>query len=129
MFLEYEAYKKMGGTLDLSAYTMYSRDAEYKIRAQAAGQTGERLDRIISAQGGVPQTVKDCIFKLVSLLSAPCNSGVTSESQSQGGQSESIHYVSKSASEIDDECDEVIRSYLTAGGLGNVLYRGAEYAE
>lgn len=129
MFLEYEAYKEMGGTLEHSAYTMYSRDAEYKIRAQAAGQTGERLDRIISAQGGVPQTVKDCIFKLVSLLSAPCNSGVTSESQSQGGQSESIHYVSKSTAEIDDECDELIRSYLTAGGLGKVLYRGADYAE
>ncbi len=129
MFLEYEAYKDMGGSLEQSAYNKFSRDAEYRIRSQAAGRTGERLDRIIDAEGIVPQTVKDCIFALVEILSAPACSGIASESQSQGGQSESVSYVSKTVSEIDDDCDDTIHKYLTGGGLGRILYRGADYAE
>ena len=82
MYLGHDEYEAMGGTLDSSAFFIYSRRAEYMIRSQAGGQTGERIDNLSE----IPEAVKDCIFDLVSFLSNYAgDKQVASESQSQGG--------------------------------------------
>lgn len=131
MFLDYNEYVSLGGTLEQSAYFIFSREAEYLIRSQAAGQTGERLDKLINAQGGVPQPIKDCVAALVDVLAVNSNSEkqIASTSQSLGGQSESISYVTKTTSEIHDDCMDIIHKYFTGGGLGKLLYLGGLYAE
>ena len=96
MYLGHDEYEAMGGTLDSSAFFIYSRRAEYMIRSQAGGQTGERIDK-----------------------------QVASESQSQGGTSESYSYVTKTDAEISERCGEIMGQYFYGGGLGHLLYRGA----
>ena len=43
MYLDYQTYKNMGGTLDNSAFNTAERKAEYLVNSQAGGKTGERL--------------------------------------------------------------------------------------
>lgn len=122
MYLGHDEYEAMGGTLDSSAFFIYSRRAEYMIRSQAGGQTGERIDNLSE----IPEAVKDCIFDLVSFLSNYAgDKQMASESQSQGGTSESYSYVTKTDAEISERCGEIIGQYFYGGGLGHLLYRGA----
>lgn len=122
MYLEYEEYKQMGGTLDSSAFSILERRAEYAVNSQAAGQTGERINELAE----LPQAVKDCIFDLIALFSvnAPGDKQVSSESQSQGGRSESISYVTKTNEEITAQSVDIIEQYFYGGGIGELLYRG-----
>ena len=123
VYLTYEEYTEMGGTLDDTAFSSAERRARQLINAQAAGQTGER----IAALSELPQAVKDCTFDLISVLSvhAPCEKQVSSESQSQGGSSESVSYVVKTEEQIAAECEEIIYNTFYGGGIGNILYWGA----
>lgn len=122
MYLEYDEYMTMGGTLDSSAFYVSVRRAEYLIRSQAGGLTGERIDGLPE----LPTAVKDCIFDLVSFLSNYAGGKqVASESQSQGGTSESYSYITKTDAEISERCGEIIGQYFYGGGLGHLLYRGA----
>lgn len=123
MLLDYSKYTEMGGTLEESAFNIWERNAEYLVRSQAGGQTGKRIDNLTE----VPEAVKDCIYDLISFLSVnPFNEKqITSESQNQGGVSESYSYTAKTDTDISQKCIDIIEQYLYGGGLDFLLYRGA----
>ena len=125
MYLTYAEYVEMGGTLQNTAFSVAERKAEYMINSQSGGRTGERI-KLLEA---VPQEVKDCVFDIVSLSEAYTSGGrqIASESQSQGGTSESYSYVTKSAEEIQSEKQSIIEMYLSGVMYKGVslLYRGA----
>lgn len=127
MYLCYDEYVSMGGALDASAFHMYGRRAEKILNAQAGGQTGRRIGKIINAGEGVPCAVKDCIFELVEFLSvnSPQTKQVASESQTLGGQSENISYVTLTKEQIKAECSDIIYNSIFGGGMGELLYGGA----
>lgn len=122
MYLTFEEYRAMGGTLDETAFLNAERRARYLINSQAAGQTGSRIAKL----SNLPEAVKDCTLGLITFMSA--NSAnekqVSSESQSQGGASESRSYVTRSDDDITAECENIIFDYLFGGGMGELLYRG-----
>lgn len=123
MLLEYTDYRTMGGTLEESAFNIWEKRAEYLVRSQAGGQTGERIDKLTE----LPEAVKYCIFDLISFLSV--NSAddrqISSESQNQGGVSESYSYVTKTDDDISKKCTGIIEQYLYGSGLSYLLYKGA----
>lgn len=125
MYLTYEEYKEMGGTLECAAFVMLERRAEYAINAQAGGKTGERIQTLSET----PQAVKDCVFELVTHMSANAfdGSSVKSESQSLGGQSESYTYSTLTKQEADAQTEEIIYNFLYPLKISgvSVLYRGA----
>lgn len=122
MYLEYDEYQAMGGTLDNSAFTQWERKAEYEINAQAAGKTGTRISKLSE----LPQAVKDCTFDLVQFLSTNVSDSktVTSESQSSGGVSESYSYNVLDKDRIQAETESIIYNTFFGGGIGHLLYRG-----
>lgn len=126
MYLDYQTYKSMGGSLDNSAFAIAERKAEYLVNSQAGGKTGERLAEFET----LPQAVKDCVFDLVNYLSDNDGKTVASESQSLGGQSESVSYVTVSAQEVQEAALDIIYMYLYPVKLNgvSVLYRGAKNA-
>lgn len=126
MYLDYQTYKNMGGTLDNSAFTTAERKAEYLVNSQAGGKTGERLSEFAT----LPQAVKDCVFELVNHLTEYGGKMVASESQSLGGQSESVSYVTVSAQEAQEAVLDIIYRYLYPVKLNgvSVLYGGAKNA-
>ena len=122
MYLTYEEYKQMGGTLDDTAFSNAERRAEYLIHSQAGGQTGERIAKLEE----LPQALKDCTFDLIEYGSPYFNGKqIASESQSQGGTSESYSYVTKTSREIYAESEQIIAVALTGSGYEWLLYRGA----
>ena len=126
MYLDYQTYKNMGGTLDNSAFTTAERKAEYLVNSQAGGKTGERLSEFST----LPQAVKDCVFELVNHLTEYGGKMVASESQSLGGQSESVSYVTVNAQEAQEAALDIIYMYLYPLKLNgvSVLYGGAKNA-
>ena len=126
MYLNYQTYQNMGGTLDNSAFTTAERKAEYLVNSQAGGKTGERLSEFET----LPQAVKDCVFVLVNHLTEYGGKMVASESQSLGGQSESVSYVTVSAQEAQEALLDIIYTYLYPVKLNgvSVLYGGAKNA-
>ena len=122
MFLDYETYKNMGGTLEQSAFNVYNRRSEYMVRSQAAGQTGQRIDNLAE----IPAAVKDCIFDLILLMSSQAfgKGRVSSESQTLGGQSESKSYEWLTSEQLAAEYDDIIYNSFYGAGIGELLYRG-----
>lgn len=114
-YLTYEEYRQMGGSLDNAAFAAAERKARYLINAQAGGSTGER----IAALPELPQAVRDCTFELAELIADNSGRQISSESQSQGGTSESVSYVAKNEEEITAELEGVIYNYLIG-----VMYKG-----
>lgn len=126
MYLTYDEYTAYGGKSDASAFAEYNRRAEQMVRAQAAGQTGIRID----ALEDVPQAVKDCIFDLIQFLSvyASGDKNIVSESQSSDGVTESFSYASKTDEQIAAESEDIIFNSFFGAGIGDLLYRGLNYA-
>lgn len=122
MYVTYEEYLNMGGTADRVEFLAAERRARYLLNAQASGGTGRKLAQMES----VPQGVKDCIFDLIA-YAASFSAGtrqVSGESQSQGGASESISYVTKTDEQMQAEQEDIIYNTLYGAGLGWLLYRG-----
>lgn len=127
MYLKYDDFKEMGGVLDETAFKTHARKAEYMLNSQSAGRTGKRINTLINAGEGVPQAVKDCIYELICYLSvnAVGSKKITSESQSLGGQSESVSYAMVTEEQVNAECENIIYGTMFGGGCGNLLYLGA----
>lgn len=113
MYLTYNEYRDMGGTLDETAYTRL----EYKARKLIDTYTFGRVKALEST----PESVKMLMFELVALGDQDDNGGPVS-SVSNDGYSESY-----AITEIDAKAENLIRSYL-AGELDTdgtpLLYRG-----
>ena len=124
MYLEYNEYLRMGGALDCAAFNAFERKAEYTVKAQINGKVGMRLAKLDT----VPQNIKDCIFELVQHFNNNNfdGSGIQSESQSQGGLSESIAYARLNKEQSDGEVKNIINTYLSTLYINGVsiLYRG-----
>lgn len=121
MYLTYNEYIEMGGTLENAAFNLSERKAEYLINGRAGGRTGERIRKLEE----VPQAVKDCVFELIA-ISPSEDKQISSESQSQGGISESVSYVTKTDKEIKKQQLDTINDFLDGGGCAWLLYRGAK---
>lgn len=124
MYLSYTEYKAMGGTLDSSAFTSLERKARYLINSQASSRCGNR----IASLSELPECIKECVFELISFLSSNSviDKQIASESQSQGGASESVSYVTKTEAEIEAQGENIIHDFLYGGGCGYLLYKGAK---
>jgi hypothetical protein len=123
VYLEYNEYQQMGGVLDASAFTIYSRKAESLINSQASGQTGYRISKLTE----LPEAIKDCVFDLIECISAnDGNSRIASESQSSGGVSESVTYNVKDASQVAEQLDDIIYNAFYGSGIGCLLFRGID---
>lgn len=123
MYLSYAEYVVMGGTLDDTAFIPLERKARYLINAQASGRCGDRIAELTE----LPECVKECVFELVSFGSANnvTDKQIASESQSQGGASESLSYVTRTDSEIEKQEESIVHDFLYGGGYGHLLYKGA----
>ena len=124
MYLSYSEYKDMGGVLDEAAFTPLARKAVYRINIQASGMTGIRIKKLDK----IPECVKECVYELVSFfgVNKMNERQIASESQSQGGTSESISYVQKTDEEISLQAENIICDFFYGGGMGQLLYRGID---
>ena len=123
MHLEYAEYINMGGNLDEEVYIPLERKARYLINSQAGGRCGDRIADLEE----IPDCIKDCVFDLVSFLAVnnSTDKQIASESQSQGGASEGLTYVTRTDAEIAAQGEGIIHDYLYGGGYGHLLYKGA----
>lgn len=132
MYLTYEEYLNMGGTLDEAAFDNYLIDAEMLID----WYTFNRLEN----ETVIPEKVKKCGYKLISLadmkskafvLGREVNGEGNASVASQSNDGVSISYNTISASQAFDllksESENIIKQYLNGvvNSLGRkLLYRG-----
>ena len=120
-YLTYDEYKEIGGVLDPAAFDRYSIRAFSRITQE----THNRID----AMAIVPKEVKNLCRDLIEYMyhNVGQEKAVTSESQSQGGSSESISYANKTSSDNQKEIDDMIYDYLASVFDDDgtpLLYRG-----
>ena len=132
MYLTYEEYLNMGGTLDEAAFDNYLIDAEMLID----WYTFNRLEN----ETVIPEKVKKCVYKLISLadmkskafvLGREVNGEGNASVASQSNDGVSISYNTIPASQafdlIKSESANIIKQYLNGvvNSLGRkLLYRG-----
>jgi hypothetical protein len=139
MYLTYDEYLDMGGTIDDA--TFY--DFEFEARSIIDWYTFNRLKK----QQEYPEEVKRCVYKLISMiqqkqsaqtmgLGDASNEGSTVAVASQSNDGVSVSYNILSASEIvansKSEMENVVRTYLNGvvNSLGRLLlYRGVYFDE
>ena len=132
MYLTYEEYLDMGGTLEETAFTNYEIEAEILID----WYTFNRLH----GEAVIPERVKQCMLKLISLADMKANSFVLGREvngsgnaavASQSNDGVSISYNTISAAQayelVKSESVQLIKQYLN--GVVNsagrkLLYRG-----
>jgi hypothetical protein len=121
MYLTYEKYIELGGVLEVTAFDRQSTRAFARIRHETKG----RIDNM----SVIPIEVENACRDLIEFMhyNKPNTKAVASESQSQGGASESKSYVAKSEADYEREIEGIIYDYLI--GLVDdkgysVLYRG-----
>lgn len=124
MYLEHNEYRTMGGVLEQTAYVSLERKARYLINSQANGRTGARIAKLTE----IPECIKECVFELVNMFASENAGGrqIASESQSQGGASESVSYVTKTDAQITEQGVNIIYNSLYGGNYGHLLYLGVE---
>ena len=132
MYLTYEEYLNMGGTLDEAAFDNYLIDSEMLID----WYTFNRLH----GETEIPERVKQCVFKLISLADMKSKSLVLGREvdgtgnasvSAQSNDGVSISYNTLSASQALDliklESGQIVKHYLNGvvNSVGRkLLYRG-----
>ena len=137
MYLTYEEYQDMGGTLDETAFT----DFEFHARVKVDWYTFNRLQR----ETEFPEAVKRCMYQLIKLLQEVAQANVTGATSadgavaagvaSQSNDGVSISYNTLSARDAADmagkQIQDTVTQYLQGimNSLGHkLLYRGV-YAD
>ena len=139
MYLTYEEYTEMGGTLEQAAFT----DLEYEARSYVDWITFSRLKKMIARGQEIPTAVKECMYHLIRLvqdkmmaLQIPTDGGVSTSGMavgiaSQSNDGVSISYNTLSAKDLlessQKEINQAINRYLqeVKDDLGHrLLYRG-----
>ena len=120
-YLTYEEYKKIGGTLEETAFIRNIH--------RACGEINARTKNRIISMAVIPEEVKELCRDLVEYFSANITLGavVTSKSSSSGSVSESESYSVKSQESISDELADMFNAYLSCLTDDNgtpLLYRG-----
>lgn len=121
MYLTYNEYKGLGGTLEATAF---NRNIT-RVTGIIKNATHGRLDKMST----IPSTVKALCMDLIEYLhNNPANSKLLSgKSQSANGVSESESYTVKTKEEQEIEIDTMICDYLLSEKDDNgtpLLYRG-----
>ena len=137
MYLTYEEYLNMGGTLDEAAFDNYLIDSEMLIDWYTFNRLHEETE--------IPERVKQCVFKLISLAGMKSKSLVLGREVDRTGNASvsaqsndgvSISYNTVSASDIFDslsakkqggQIENLVQMYLqgVVNSLGRkLLYRG-----
>ena len=120
IYLTYEEYFEIGGTLDETAFNrnIDRACAMIDIRTQSRLETFEEI----------PQIVKVVCADLVDYIATnTVEKAITSKSQSAGGVSESESYATKTAEDFANDLDRIFEPLAvvkTKNGV-SVLYRGA----
>lgn len=124
IYLTYDEYVGIGGTLDLTAFN--------RNIIRASGMIDNATFCRIEKMSKVPENAKHLCRDLVEYLARNnvTELTVTSRSQSAGAISESESYKVKTSEEVQEETSKMIYDYL--GGCfddnGNLLlYRGATW--
>lgn len=120
-YISYDKYKEIGGVLEPSAFDRYS------IRAfsYVALMTHKRIDKMETVPAEVMHLCRDLIEYMHNNVNV--DKAVASESQSQGGSSESVSYIKKTISDVDEETNALVYNYLASvtDDKGTpLLYRG-----
>ena len=122
IYLTYDEYVGIGGTLDLTAF---KRNID-----RACGfvdlHTQSRLQSVLE----VSQRAKACVRDLVEYLANNVSvvKAVTSKIQSAGGVSESESYATKTDDDVNSEMLNIVYDYLETEKDDNgtpLMYRGA----
>lgn len=122
VYLTYDEYKEIGGTLDLTAFNRNIDRACGIIDSATFGRV--KLMRFVS------EKVKSCTRDVVEYLHTNANvmeKSATSRSQSAGGVSESVSF--KTQGDMQTELDGIIFDYLsseTDDYFTPLLYRGCK---
>lgn len=121
MYLTYEEYMAMGGTLEASAF----------LRAvpRACAIIDSATQKRCKQMHDVPEEIKYLTRDIVDYISVSCGASqqVASESQTQGGTSESVSYSVPTTDERTTHIDDLIYDYLHTVTNDNgtpLLYRG-----
>lgn len=125
MYLNFQTYQSMGGSLDEAAFSLYSRKAEQYINSQANGRTKQRIQNTAV----LPDEVLSCVFDLIPLFQNENTNSVISRSQSDGSVSQSESYAKSSGVEIAQQKADVIDMWLSGlyDDYGNqYLYLGTD---
>ena len=122
IYLTYDEYTEIGGTLDLTAF---NRNID-----RACGIIDNATHNRIEAMAEVPQRAKSLCRDLVEYLARNDTTeiAVTSRSQSAGGVSESESYATKTADDVYSDIQNMIYDYLgneTDDNGTPLLYKGA----
>ena len=121
MYLTFEEYKALGGTLEASAYLR----AASRACAIIDSATQKRCQKMSVIPDEVKYLVRD-IADYISAISGTARQ-VASESQTLGGMSESVSYSVPTAQERENYIDDLIFEYLHTVSDDNgtpLLYRG-----
>lgn len=121
IYLTYEEYKEIGGTLDLTAF---NRNID-RACTMVDIRTQSRLEKFET----IPRIVKTVCADLVGYIAtnAVDKATVTSRSQSAGGVSESESYATKTIEDYSADLDRIFEPLAvvkTKNGV-SLLYRGA----
>lgn len=119
MYLDYENYAEIGGTLDLSAF---SRNIDRACRMIDV-RTFDRLKEFEE----IPQTVRNVCADLVEFIATNTVNKPTSKSQSVGSVSESVSYANKTAEDYEAELNRIFEPLETIKSANGtpITYRGA----
>lgn len=122
IYLTYDEYKEIGGTVDLTAFN--------RNIARASGMIDNATFCRIEKMSKAPENAKHLCRDLIEYLvrNSVTDLTVTSRSQSAGAVSESESYAVKTVEEAQEEITKMIYDYLGScftddGNL--LLYRGA----
>lgn len=122
VYLTYEEYSEIGGTLDLTAF---NRNID-----RACAMIDVRTQSRLKSFESIPDIVKVVCRDLVEYITENKveKPSVSSRSQSAGGVSESESYTVKTAVDFSSDLDrifEVLIPVETANGV-SIMYRGAQ---
>lgn len=134
MYLTYEEYQNMGGTLDETTFT----DLEFEARCKVDWWTFNRLKN----EETYPEEVQRCMYKLIKIIqqvqeasaldgegseSGGSSAGIASMSNDGVSTSYNVLSASQAVELASKQLDDCIRQYLSdvKNSLGQkVLYRG-----
>lgn len=122
IYLTYDEYKEIGGTVEATAFN--------RNIARASGMIDNATFCRIEKMSKVPENAKHLCRDLIDCLigNSTTDLTVTSRSQSAGAVSESESYEVKSAEDLQNEITTMIYDYLGSCVDDNgtpLLYRGA----
>lgn len=100
MFLSFEQYKSLGGTLDSAAFCIYGYEAEQRVNAQTHGRIKD-----------CSEPVARCIVRVTDIIAKSDITNDKTTSFSNDGVSQSFANVS--ADDYEKKINDIIRDYLS----------------